>query len=51
MNSDERKHSESEFYYPTGDFTLPSDEGKRTDFLFVSTINTDDDQKPSEYIL
>ena len=50
MNSDESEHSESEFYYPTGDFTLPSDEGKSADFPSLSTINTDDDQKTSEDI-
>ena len=42
--------SESEFYYPTGDFTLLSDEGKSADFPSLSTINTDDDQKTSEDI-
>ena len=41
---------ESEFYYPTEDFTLLSDEGKSADFSSLSTINTDDDQKTCEDI-
>ena len=49
-DSDDREQSESEFYYPTGDFTLPADEGKIADFPSLSTINTDDDQKTSEDI-
>ena len=44
-DSDDSEQSESEFYYPTGDFTLLSDEGKSADFPSLSTINTDDDQK------
>ena len=50
MNSDEREHSESELYYPTWDFTLPSDEGKSTAFPSLSAINTNDDQTTSEDI-
>ena len=49
-DSDDSEQSESEFYYPTGDFTLPSDEGKSADFPSLSTVNTDDDQKTSEDI-
>ena len=49
-DSDDSEQSESEFYYPTGDFTLPSDDGKNADFPSLSTINTDDDQKTSEDI-
>ena len=41
---------ESEFYYPTEDFTLLSDEGKSADFSSLSTINSDDDQKTCEDI-
>ena len=49
-DSDDSEQSESEFYYPTGDFTLLSDEGKSADFPSLSTIYTDDDQKTSEDI-
>ena len=44
-DSDDSEQSESEFYYPTGDFTLPSDEGKSADFPSLSTINTDDQKR------
>ena len=49
-DSDDSEQSESEFYHPTEDFTLPSNEGKSADFPSLSTINTDDDQKTSEDI-
>ena len=51
-DSDDREQSESEFYYPTGDFALPSDESESADFPSLSTVYwvTDDDQKTSEDI-
>ena len=36
--------TKSEFYYPTGDFSHPSDEGRSTDVPSLSNIKTDDDQ-------
>ena len=44
-DSDDSEQSKSEFYHPTGDFTLPYDEGKSADVSSLTTINSDDDQK------